>query len=171
MSVLLSELELNRSISKNFKYSEMCLSGKARSLGIKNIPTQIEANHIKELVEKILQPLRDELGLVIKVNSGFRNQKVNALVGGVKNSAHLSGYAADIHCPGYKGGSIKELCLYIEQFLKSKGIKFDQLIYEYGDKNIPTKGWVHIGIRDLGGYQRNEVITINKKGKFNGIVD
>lgn len=167
----LTQLELNKSITPNFKYSEMCHSNKAASLGIPNLPTVEEAKHIEELVKNILQPLRDELGMGIRINSGFRNPRVNKLVGGVSNSAHLTGYAADIHCPGYKGGDIKELCIFVRDFLKKKDIKFDQLIYEYGDKNIPTKGWVHIGIRDLGGRQRGEVITINKRGTHQGIVD
>lgn len=163
MSTLYTELELNRSITTNFKYSEMCYSSKATQLGIPNLPTGDEAKHIEELVTKILQPLRNEIKLPIKVNSGFRNPRVNKLVGGVSNSAHLTGYAADIVCPSYGGGSVKKFCEYVRDFLIKNNIKFDQLIFEYGT-------WVHIGIRDLGGRQRGEVITINKKGKFQGIV-
>ncbi len=159
----LTTLELNRSITTNFKYSEMCHSGKAEQIGLQNLPTIEEANNIKELVTKILQPLRDDIKLSIKVNSGFRNPQVNKLVGGVSNSAHLTGYAADIICPNYAGGSVKKFCEYVRDFLIKNNIKFDQLIYEYN-------GWVHIGIRDLAGRQRGEVITINKKGKFQGIV-
>ena len=43
----------------------------------------------------LLEPARQVVGPII-INSGFRNPRVNALVGGVKNSQHLLGQAADI---------------------------------------------------------------------------
>ena len=46
--------------------------------------------------QKVLEPLREELGVPIHVNSGFRSSKVNEYVHGVETSAHLKGCAADI---------------------------------------------------------------------------
>ena len=43
----------------------------------------------------LLEPARLEVGPII-INSGFRNSRVNRLVGGVNNSQHLLGQAADI---------------------------------------------------------------------------
>ena len=43
----------------------------------------------------LLEPARAIVGPVI-VNSGFRNSRVNRLVGGVDNSQHTRGQAADI---------------------------------------------------------------------------
>ena len=43
----------------------------------------------------LLEPARSEVGPII-VNSGFRNERVNRLVGGVSHSQHLAGQAADI---------------------------------------------------------------------------
>jgi hypothetical protein len=43
----------------------------------------------------LLEPARLEVGPII-INSGFRNSRVNRLVGGVTNSQHLVGQAADI---------------------------------------------------------------------------
>ena len=43
----------------------------------------------------LLEPARQMVGPII-INSGFRCPRVNALVGGVKNSQHLLGQAADI---------------------------------------------------------------------------
>jgi len=43
----------------------------------------------------LLEPARTTVGPII-INSGYRNADVNALVGGVKNSQHLLGQAADI---------------------------------------------------------------------------
>ena len=44
----------------------------------------------------LLEPAREAIGCPIIINSGFRNPRVNALVGGVRNSQHLLGQAADI---------------------------------------------------------------------------
>ncbi len=43
----------------------------------------------------LLEPARQVVGPII-INSGFRNPRVNTLVGGVRNSQHLTGQAADI---------------------------------------------------------------------------
>ena len=43
----------------------------------------------------LLEPVRRVAGPII-INSGFRNSRVNHLVGGVHNSQHLIGQAADI---------------------------------------------------------------------------
>ena len=45
--------------------------------------------------QMLLEPARIEVGPII-VNSGFRNSRVNRLVGGVSSSQHLCGQAADI---------------------------------------------------------------------------
>jgi uncharacterized protein YcbK (DUF882 family) len=47
-----------------------------------------------------LQTLRDLVGVPITVTSGYRCMDYNRKVGGVKNSRHISGEAADIHIQG-----------------------------------------------------------------------
>lgn len=46
----------------------------------------------------VLEYIRDLYGSAIRVNSGYRCSELNKRVGGVSNSAHLFGRAADI-CP------------------------------------------------------------------------
>ena len=46
----------------------------------------------------MVQKIRDKLGSPIKINSGYRCQKHNVEVGGVKNSKHALGLAADLSC-------------------------------------------------------------------------
>ena len=46
----------------------------------------------------MVQKIRDKLGNAIKINSGYRCVKHNAEVGGVKNSKHALGLAADLSC-------------------------------------------------------------------------
>ena len=61
-----------------------------------NIPTMQVVANLTYGSLMLLEPARLEVGPII-INSGFRNSRVNSLVGGVKNSQHLIGQAADIH--------------------------------------------------------------------------
>ncbi len=51
------------------------------------------------LLEK-LEALRNALGRPVIITSGVRCERRNAEVGGVANSRHLTGQAADLYCPG-----------------------------------------------------------------------
>ena len=64
---------------------------------IVKVPSEVIQNAIA-LVENVLDPAREKLGMPIKVNSGYRCPLKNKAVGGVENSQHLRGEAADIHC-------------------------------------------------------------------------
>ena len=52
-------------------------------------------SNVKELAHN-LQVLRDEIGLPISINSGYRNPKYNKKIGGAKFSQHLTASASDI---------------------------------------------------------------------------
>ena len=52
--------------------------------------------NIEALVQAVLDPAREQLGKPIYVNSGYRCPRHNAAVGGVPNSQHMRGEAADI---------------------------------------------------------------------------
>ena len=60
-----------------------------------NIPTMQHVVNMTYGCLMLLEPARQVVGPII-INSGFRTPRVNALVGGVKNSQHLLGQAADI---------------------------------------------------------------------------
>ena len=62
-----------------------------------NVPTMQHVVNMTYGCLMLLEPARQVVGPII-INSGYRNPRVNALVGGVKNSQHLLGQAADI-CP------------------------------------------------------------------------
>ena len=55
-------------------------------------------NLIDQRVIEMAQKIRDRVGRPIRVNSGYRCAKHNAEVGGVKNSCHTKGLAADLSC-------------------------------------------------------------------------
>ena len=53
-------------------------------------------NEIDQRVIDMCQKIRDALGVPVRVNSGYRCPKHNLAVGGVKNSKHTLGLAADL---------------------------------------------------------------------------
>lgn len=123
-------------LTEHFTLEELYSSHTAVRLGINNAPsTDLYPNLLR--LAGGLERVRNLVGPVI-VSSGYRSPKLNAAVGGEKNSQHLSGLAADIVCPYF--GKPRQ----VAQFLVSRAeeIKFDQLILEYPDSS--TGGWVHI---------------------------
>lgn len=115
----------------NFTISELCVSNKARELKINNIPTDVQTmDNLFYLITECLQPLRDKLKRPIIITSGYRNAQINKLVGGVANSQHKTGQAADIHVNGMRPQQLID-------FIVKSGIVYDQLINEYDS-------WVHI---------------------------
>ena len=82
------------------------------------------------LVDNVLEPIRDMVCTPIIITSGYRSPQVNKIVGGVDNSQHMSGCAADFHVKGYNTSKMYKVFLYI-----SNTLEFDQLIF-YPSKNI-----------------------------------
>ncbi len=66
--------------------------------GLQDTPTLAAQQNLQKLCVLVLQPLRDTIGAPVYINSGYRSKRLNARVGGVPNSRHLQGRAADIHC-------------------------------------------------------------------------
>ena len=60
-----------------------------------NIPSMQVVANLTYGCHLLLEPARQIVGPII-INSGFRNEAVNRRVGGVRNSQHLIGQAADI---------------------------------------------------------------------------
>ena len=82
-----------------FTISELTASATALREGIDNRPTESAYHILHVLVEQLLDPIREAWGEPIVVSSGYRCKELNALVGGVKNSHHMLGCAADITAP------------------------------------------------------------------------
>jgi len=60
---------------------------------LKNSGVNMDATFLE-----LLDTARDKAGVPFKITSGYRSKEHNAKVGGVENSSHLRGYAADIAC-------------------------------------------------------------------------
>ena len=81
---------------KYFKLTELTHSLTAKAHGIDNTPTAEAVPLMVELIDKVLDPVRERWGVPIYVNSGYRCPELNKLVGGAPGSYHLRGMAADI---------------------------------------------------------------------------
>ena len=141
-------------ISKNFTLEELRDSATAKKLGIINAPGVDEVCALCALVHNVLQPLRDAMKEPIKIGSGYRCTKLNKAVGGVTNSQHTKGQAADLCIDGdMKKGRrwfnwIRDNC------------DFDQLIWEH---NAKGSYWVHVSYRPDGKNRKHVIENLLKK--------
>ena len=117
-------------LSPHFKLSEFLNLGKYPD----NIPTMQVVANLTFGCHLLLEPARQEVGPIM-INSGFRNARVNRLVGGVNNSQHLLGQAADI-----RPADPKQFAKLVD-FLKK---------CEYTDQLLTGNGWLHISWNPFG---------------------
>lgn len=140
------KLTLDEHLSPHFTVGEFFRSGTAIRLGIDNNPdahpgegisTAEVVENLRALCTEVLEPLRRRVGRVI-VTSGYRCQELNKAVGGVWNSQHLKGEAADIFVPdtatAMRYGHILERHSAVQQLLLEP-------------MGIQQKRWIHVGFR------------------------
>ena len=78
-----------------FNIKEMTESQTAKLYHIDNTPSKEVVENLKKVMY-ILDIVRVHIGKPILVNSGYRCKRLNDIVGGVQNSMHTKGLAADI---------------------------------------------------------------------------
>ena len=121
---------------KYFCISELTASATALREGIDNRPSKCAYHLLHVLVDQLLDPIREAWGEPIVVSSGYRCKELNTLIGGVKNSHHMLGCAADL-IAGNKADH-RRLFRIIVQMQQAGQIKFTQLIAEDNYR------WLHI---------------------------
>ena len=137
--------------SKYFYLEEFLTSSTARQKSIENIPSFEIVLRLRKLAQ-FLDGLREEWGSGIRVTSGFRNERLNSAVGGVPNSIHKIGYAADIYPVN---GKFEEFKKFVKNWIKDKD--FDQAIIE----RKGSSEWIHIGLFNNSGQQRHNIFSLN----------
>jgi len=147
-------------LTPHFTLAEMIRSDTATARGIDNSPNPTEIERLTALCE-VLELIRTKLGnKPITITSAFRSEALNKAVGGVPNSAHRLGLAADFICPSF--GSPTKICNELLEDMHELGL--DQLI------NEKTGGseWVHVGLSLAE--PRYQALTITDGGTQIGIV-
>jgi hypothetical protein len=140
----------------HFTIEEMYASDTAKRLGINNKPNMQQLINLVYLCAYVLEPLRVAMNEPIKIGSGFRCQQLNKAVGGVYNSQHLKGQAADLCIDGdLKKG--RKWFNYIRD-----NLPFDQLIWEH---NAKGNYWVHVSFvyPDFGKNRKHVIDDLLKK--------
>ena len=116
-------------LSPHFSLFEMT----ATSRKVENTPSVEAVVNLCRLCNEVLEPARKIYGRPIIVTSGFRCTKLNNLVGGVKNSRHLTGQAADLRIES------KELGRKLFDALKTLPA-IDELLFEHKG----SARWIHV---------------------------
>ena len=140
---------------KYFTISELTRSATANRLGIDNTPNAAVRANLEALVVNCLDPIRTIYGKPIIVSSGYRCEALNRAVGGVANSQHKAGNAADIKPAS--GGSLNDIFRAAVRYGD-----FDQLILE----NVGSSRWIHISWVATG---RRHRILYYKNGTYTNI--
>ena len=144
----MQEITINKQakLSEHITLGEMCKTSAKTADG--NIPSHVHIENLRRLCSW-LELLRSEWNKrygegdePIVINSGYRSPQVNAAVGGVKGSNHLTGCAADIRVAG-----IEQLVRYATILLdisdESQEV-FDELLLV----RSPRVGyWLHFAVR------------------------
>jgi len=149
-------------LSPNFTLYEFTRSRIAKSRGIDN---RIAEDHIianlRQLCLHVLEPVRTLAGRPVRVSSGYRSAALNRAVGGVPESSHIFGEAADI----VVGDGLVDLATLIAD---DGTIPFDQLILEERRRTTNVhlgawSRWLHLSYR-AHGPNRGDILTISRDG-------
>ena len=136
-----------------FTLNELYYSDTAITKNIDNTPNEEVKKRLNKVIE-FINPLRESWGSPIKITSGYRCPTLNACVDGSSTSAHMLGWAVDMQ---NTQGSFDKFKKFVADYLKDK--KFDQCIIESSNKG--TVKWVHLGLYNNKGQQRNMIFNIN----------
>lgn len=136
-------------LSPHFTLEEFTVSNVGERNGIDNTPSPTILRNLRgtaTFMEDIRHYLRD---LPLHISSGYRCLKLNTLVGGAPDSAHMEGCAADFICP--QVGDPLAICKLIHA--KLSDFPIDQLIWEFS--------WVHIA---FSGNPRRQLLVRSTSG-------
>lgn len=138
-------------LSPNFPLSALTLSEVAARNDIDMTVSDAVLANLKRLCLEILEPIRTKVGRPVIVTSGYRPEVLNEIIGGSKNSDHLTGSAADIHVPGM---ALVDLAECVESLQMQIPLK--QCIIEF-------QSWVHVSIQSPGEVPRREFLTATRQ--------
>lgn len=144
------ELQDSDKLTKHFRYGEMIQSQTAKRRDIDNTPTEEHLENFVTLCEEVLEPIRTHYNKPVIITSGYRSDELNAAIGGVADSQHAKGEAADFHVPSVDLNDV------FEWIVTQSDILWDQIILEFYDEG---GGWIHISYTERRG-NRGEILTV-----------
>jgi putative chitinase len=145
-------------LSEHFNLKEFTKSETAIRKRIDNTPNAAHAENLKNVCEKILEPVRRHFGKPVRINSGYRGPALNSAVGGSSKSQHCNGEAVDFEIDGLPNPDLAKWV--------SENCDFDQIILEFYDpKEGPNSGWVHASYTSSGKNRKQKLTAVTVNGK------
>lgn len=145
-------------LSEHFNLKEFTKSETAIRKRIDNTPNAVHAQNLKNVCEKILEPVRKHFGKPVRINSGYRGPALNTAVGGSSKSQHCNGEAVDFEIDGLANPDLAKWV--------SENCEFDQIILEFYDpKEGPNSGWVHASYTSTGKNRKEKLTAVTINGK------
>lgn len=118
---------------RHFTWAELTRSEVASKRGWDNTPGVAAQQALAALVHEVLDPLRDLLGVPMRVSSGYRSAAVNLAAGSKSTSQHLAGEAVDFRADGIASEEVVRR-------LAATDLPFDQAIWYCTERG----GHVHV---------------------------
>jgi putative chitinase len=145
-------------LSEHFNLKEFTKSETAIRKRIDNTPNAAHAENLKNVCEKILEPVRRHFGKPVRINSGYRGPALNSAVGGSSKSQHCNGEAVDFEIDGLPNPDLAKWV--------SENCDFDQIILEFYDpKEGPNSGWVHASYTSSEKIRKQKLTAVTINGK------
>lgn len=185
----MATLDLHQPLSPHFTLSELLRSETAeriQELRDQQLdPPSSVITNLRHLVTGTLEPMRQGLGLPLRVTSGYRCLALNRRVGGTRRSQHVLGQAADLQLVAERGKLAKvtaetatavldatgkplrsmidaEFILFAWAAMRLDELDIDQLIHEYGS-GPGHPAWVHVS-SSPGQSGRRQILIIDRNG-------
>ena len=109
-------------LTKHFTLEEFTRSSTAKARGIDNTVPEKLIPALRNLCERVLEPLREQVREPVIISSGYRCPALNKAVGGSDTSQHMKGEACDIYVE-----DVEKLRKWFAILMDGD---FDQLIFE-----------------------------------------
>ena len=135
-------------LTKHFTLEEFSHSSTAKARGIDNtVPKQL-VPALRNLCERVLEPLRERVKEPVIISSGYRCPALNKAVGGTNTSQHMKGEACDIY--------MEDKTKLRKWFAILMDGDFDQLIFERNRRT--DRCWIHVSCKPDTSLNRHQVI-------------
>ena len=129
----------SKKLSQNFMVSEFaCKDGSDKVL-------------VDTALVDALQKIRDHFGRAVTINSAYRNAAYNAKIGGVSNSQHVKGTAADIVVQGVTPLAVAQ---YAEYIMQGSGGIGQYSSFTHIDTRANRARWINFGVeKTVSGFE------------------
>jgi len=126
----------------HFTIKELTFSDTAVRLNIDNTPTDQVLINLQNLIQFILEPVRQYFDKPVKITSGYRSPVLCQAINSKPTSQHTLGEAVDFEIIGIPNQVVSDWIV--------NNLDFDQCILEFYNPKEYNSGWVHCSYRTSG---------------------